>query len=75
VKNFDVQFTSNRPLCPDQITVQAEDQSDAIRKALAQEPDRIRATLYDRKTDKTNAYGTRDGNPWGYFTISVSEGY
>jgi hypothetical protein len=75
VKRFDVQFTSNNTMCPDQITVEAENQSDAIRKALAREPDRVVARLYDRQTDPMDAYGTRSGEPWGYFTVSVSEGY
>lgn len=75
MKRFDIQFTSNNPNCPPQITVDAMDQNDAVAKALAMQPRNIWVRPYDRKTDKDNSYGTKDGEPWGYFTISVSQGY
>lgn len=75
MKRFDVQFTSNNPNSPPQITVDAADQNAAVRLALAMQPSNIWCRAYDRKTDPTDSYGVKAGEPWSYFTISVSEGY
>ena len=74
MKRYIVEFTSNNPSCPDQITVEAEDQAAAIRKAL-DGPHHVFARLYDSKTDPAGSYGTDPGQkPWAFFTVSVDEG-
>jgi len=66
-KSFQVEFTSVRPDSPEQIAIHAETQAEAVMKALAGHPPRLRP--YDKKTDKTRSYVG-----WAFFTISVDEG-
>ena len=61
-----VEFTSTRSGHPEQITIHAATQAEAVEKALR---GRIRLRPYDKKTDKENVY-----EGWSYMTVSVDDG-
>jgi hypothetical protein len=63
---FLVEFTSRLAGDPEQITIHAETQAEAVEKALR---GRIRLIPYDRKTDREGSY-----KGWSFLTISVDDG-